>query len=373
MRAYEFIFEAGEPSTDRLVRVVPNIDNLSVGKDGSININHNLDLKSLRNTSHWTQNSVVGSHEMGDWSKAGYAIVADPKEIKNPLLGARPEDTWYALDKNKQLNVGRPTILAPKDAPVPKGINVVRYEGDRNAALQQHFASQNLPFRGETGRNNLAGVDMNQYHQIGQEFARKYGSPKTTLDSHMNTVHSRAEGTVGSIQDQLNAAKQSGQKYVTTDSKSQIPVWQHAQNQIRSMKDDIRNYVKNNPEAAKFEKEYWRNVVGSLKQSAADAEAMRLADKNRTGSFKNLPGPKPIPGPPPLPAPPPPPSSPPKSPMSLKTTGMKGGGGGGRTNLPPDIAAMYQLDSFGGGQLGADIDYPINLMKAEKAARALKK
>jgi hypothetical protein len=61
--------------------------------------------------------------------------------------------------------------------------------------------------------------------------------------------------------------------------------------------------------------------------------------------------------------------------VSQSNKGVRGGGGGGGygADIPPDIAAMYQLDSFGGGQLGADIDYPINLMKAEKAARALKK
>lgn len=342
MRANEFIIEAEEnTSTDRLVRVVPSVDNLSVSKDGSVNINHNLDPNSLRNTSHWTQNSVVGNHEMGDWSKSGYAIIADPKEIKHPLLGARPEDTWYALDKNKQLNIGKnATVLAPKDAPVPKGVNVVRYEGDRNAAIQQHFANQNILFHGETGRNNLPGVDMKQYTQIGQEFAKKYGNSKTTLDQHMNTVHSRAEGTVGSIQDQINAAKQSGQKYVTADSKAQIPVWQDAQNKIRSMKDDIKNYAKTNPEAAKFEREHWGKVVNSLKQSAADAEEMRLTDKNRRGSFKNLSGAKPIPGPPPLP----------------KISVPKGGGGSGGTT-GDGVIDTRSMD------LGADLDTKALMMR----------
>lgn len=315
MRAHEFIREDATDPGDRVVRVVPNIDNLSVDKSGAVSINHNLDPTSLRNTSHWTQNSVVGSHEMGDWDKAGYAIIANPREIKAPLIGARPEDTYYALDKNKQLNIGNPTILAPKDAPVPKGVNVIRYEGDRNTAIQQHFANQNLPYYGQTGRNNLPGVDQTTYNQLGQEFANKYHNQgPATLDSHMNTIHSRAEG-VSAIQDQLNQAKATGQKYVTQDNQTTVPVWQDAQNRIVRMRDDIKNYVKDNPAAAKYEKEHWSKVINNLKQSAADAEQLRSADKHfGPGSFKNLPGPKPLSPPPP---PPPRPS-----------------GGGGSSSVP---------------------------------------
>jgi hypothetical protein len=79
--------------------------------------------------------------------------------------------------------------------------------------------------------------------------------------------------------------------------------WEIAQQSIRDNLNDIRSYIKANPEAAKYQKDYWQNIISSHKQLAADAEALRLADKGwgGPGSFKNLPGPKPIPGPPPLP------------------------------------------------------------------------
>jgi hypothetical protein len=97
------VWRKNEPvAADRLVRVAPDISNLIVNKDGTVSIAHGA-INPNRPTSHWTQNAVVGGHELGNWDKAGYAIIADPTHIKAPMLGARPEDTWYALDKNKQL------------------------------------------------------------------------------------------------------------------------------------------------------------------------------------------------------------------------------------------------------------------------------
>lgn len=318
--------------THRLVRVVPHIGNLVRNKDGTISIAHG-DVNPRRNTSHWTQNSVVGSHAMGDWDKAGYTIIADPKQVRAPLLGSRPEDTWYALDKNKQLNIGNPTILAPKGAPVPKGVNVQHYEGDRNAAIQQHFANQNLPYYGQTSNFGLANRSREESTRMGQEFAAKYGNKgPATIDSHQHTVHSRAEDLPSAIRNQLDTSKKTGQKYVRTSSQADIPVWQDTQDKIRSLHKDIKDYVKSNPVAARYEKDYWKTVVGDLKQSAADAEQMRLADKRNLGSFTNLPGSKPL-------SPPPPPPNP-----TLAISKQGGGSGGTSFTDTRDLQLGAELD-----------------------------
>jgi len=305
-----------QPPADRLVRVQPSIDNLIVNKDGTVSIAHGV-TNPNRPTSHWTQNSVVGSHEMGDWDKSGYAIIADPRYVKAPMLGARPEDTWYALDKNKQLNIGQPTILAPKGAPVPKGMNVLHYDDTggaaaRNAAIQQTLQSQGAPYRGVTGKFGLADVDDRTNQELAKTFASKYHNKgPATMEPHLGSIHSRIEGggrfedprSLTAIRDRIDAAKQGEKLARMPGSKIDMTNWEIAQQSIRDNLNDIRSYIKANPEAAKYQKDYWQNIISSHKQLAADAEALRLADKGwgGPGSFKNLPGPKPIPGPPPLP------------------------------------------------------------------------
>jgi hypothetical protein len=294
-----------QPPADRLVRVQPSIDNLIVNKDGTVSIDHRAS-NAKRNTSHWTQNSVVGSHEMGNWDADAYAIIADPTHIKAPMVGAKPEDTFYTLDKSRKLNIGRPTILAPKGAPVPKGMNVLHYDDTggmtaRNAAVQQTLQSQGAPYRGATKKFGYDPniVDPADYEKIGQSFADKYGnkgpatSPGGWERQHDATIHSDAESTAGILQGVVDRTKaRVGRENKTRnylaprDDGVLVPIWElpHIDNRSINFKKKLADYFEKHPETAEYERNYWAQQLGSINRSEKEIEKLKSAHYRQTGA-----------------------------------------------------------------------------------------
>lgn len=282
MRVIDIIKEADvQPAGEyRLVRVVPAIDNIIREPDGTLSIRQQTG--STRNSIHWTMNSTVGSHTLGNWDNAGYVVIADPKQIKAPLLGARPDDTWYALDKNRKLNIGKATILAPQGASVPPGIPVQYYSGDRSQAVKQVLNKQGVQYMGATGATGVGGLDINQFGKMGRDFAAKHSNQGPgTLDSHMNTLHSQAEGKLAGINYAIDKM-QSGQKYIQLDTKAEVPYTTHTQQEIKDFKQSIADYQKQNPKTAAYELDYWSRINQQLDQASKQidiVDAKLQADK----------------------------------------------------------------------------------------------
>jgi hypothetical protein len=352
MRAREFIKEDEQPTGEyRLIRVVPSVDNIVREPDGTLSIRQQQG--STRGTVHWTVNSTVGSHTLGNWDKSGFVIIADPKEIKAPLLGARPDDTWYALDKNSKLNIGKATILAPQGADVPKGLPVEYYSSDRNQAVKQELTKQGVRYMGTTGATGVGGLDINQFGKMGKDFAARYGNQgPATLDSHMNTLHSRAEGKLAGINYAIDKMK-SGQELIKLSSQADVPYTTHTQQEIRDFKQSIADYQKQNPKAAAYEANYWTKINQQLDQASKQIDvldakfqvdkAARIAARKKAS----------------VPPPPPPPTAP-KPPLSTKSLNMRGPGG-----LTGDSDALLSPDY----SMGLDPSYELTRRKFTRGSR----
>ena len=257
----------------RLVRVVPSIDNLVREPDGTISIQQQEG--SNRSSIHWTMNSTVGSHTLGNWDKSSIVIIANPKEIRAPLLGARPDDTWYALDKNNKLNIGKATILAPQGSSVPPGIPVQYYSGDRNQAVKQALNKQGVTFLGTTGATGVGNLDQNQFNKMGKDFAAKHAQPGSpaSLDSHMNTIHSRGEGKLSGINYAIDKMK-SGEMYTKLSSQADVYYPDNTREDIARFKQEIADYQKKNPQAAQYEAVYWKRINTELDQASRQVDAL---------------------------------------------------------------------------------------------------
>jgi len=352
MKILEVIEPAG--TEYRLVRVVPSINNLVLEPNGTISIRQQEG--SSRNSIHWTMNSTVGSHTLGNWDKAGIVIIADPKEIRAPLLGARPDDTWYALDKNNKLNIGHAKILVPAGTEVPKGIPVEQYTGDRNQAVKQALNKQGVKFLGTTGASGVGNLSINQFGDMGKDFAKKHGTPGSpaTLDSHMNTLHSRAEGKLSGINYAIDKM-QSGQERIQLGNRSEMPYTTHTQEEIARFKQEIAQYQKQHPQAAQYEAAYWKRINTELDQASRQVDALdakfqadrqaRIAARKQAQADANKPPP------------------PPNKPLSMADLKGKGKTGGGSNN---DISSPDY-------SMGLDPSYGLQQMKRDQMDRVLKK
>ena len=263
MKIIDIIKEDEQPTGEyRLIRVVPSVDNIVREPDGTLSIRQQQG--SSRGTVHWTMNSTVGSHTLGNWDKSGFVIIADPKDIKAPLLGARPDDTWYALDKNNKLNIGRAQILAPQGAEVPKGLPVNYYSGDRSQAVKQALTKQGVHYMGITGAQGAGDLSFNDFHKMGRDFAAKHGNqgPGST-DLHMNTLHSRAEGVVKGVNYRIDQMK-AGKEFEADFNRRDIYQPTEAREFIDRFRKDLAKYQRQNPKAAAYEADYFNKINREL-------------------------------------------------------------------------------------------------------------
>lgn len=155
-----------------LVRVVPSFVGITSNENGEI-IFHRDDTRkrpddvgnefaSLRKTIHFVVNGVVGDHAFNSWDNAGIVIIADPKQIKGKPQVTRLEDTWYMVDRNNELNVGRATIL------IPNGMNIP--DDMRNASIKTYSGSSHDAVKSILNRE---GIEMLRIGAHGAESESK--------------------------------------------------------------------------------------------------------------------------------------------------------------------------------------------------------
>jgi hypothetical protein len=289
MRAKEFIFEKVGFDTDniRLVRVQPDLNGIGHDQHGIFIYRYG---DSDRNTIHFVVNGVVAGHEMGNWDNAVVAIIANPKEIKAPMSGARLEDTWYNVDKDGKLYIGKAVILVPQGMDNPNKLPIEFYSGDRNQAVFQYLQSQGIdPL--DIGRNSVAELDMTDYSDTVNDIIMKYGAAgETTQDQHFNTFDSHLEGSVKRLSLALKSAKTESYRF-TNNQSVEVNYTDWVRETITDIIKQLDDYIRKNPKIAAHASAYHQKVRSQLQQLAKQSQEIDKRYEN-SGFLLIVPGQK---------------------------------------------------------------------------------
>ena len=145
----------------KLVRVVKSLENSEINGDQFI-LHKASDNQSasLRNTLHFTLNTVVQDHAYGTFSDSRYAVIADLKETadQNKIVGLNEVDTFF-WQNEKGTSLNKPTLLIPDNDTSSldrfSAFNTVVYKSDEDAkqnfnnltqAIKENFQANKLPF-----------------------------------------------------------------------------------------------------------------------------------------------------------------------------------------------------------------------------------
>ena len=126
----------------RLIRVIPSFAGVTSNKSGDIIFHRNESRKRVadeghklataRKTIHFAVNGIVGDHAFNTWENAGIVIIADPAHIHTKPQVTRLEDTWYLVDRNDELNIGKALVFVPDGVDIPedmKNAEIKTYSG----------------------------------------------------------------------------------------------------------------------------------------------------------------------------------------------------------------------------------------------------
>ena len=143
----------------RYVRVQDDLHGMAVDEAGNVLMACNP--SATRNTMHFAINGVVGDHAYGRFNlhpdgalKGKVVVIADPEQMGTPA-GFNQVDTWFrmgaTLDEHgalqRQLDVGRATVVVPHGMDIPAGMNAVFYDGTiegRDEAVAQTLSQQRI-------------------------------------------------------------------------------------------------------------------------------------------------------------------------------------------------------------------------------------
>ena len=208
----------------KLVRVVKSLENSEINGDQFI-LHKASDNQSasLRNTLHFTLNTVVQDHAYGTFSDSKYAVIADLKETanQNKIVGLNEVDTFFWQNENGT-SLNKPTLFIPDNdtSSLDKysAFNTVVYKSDEDAkqnfinltqAVKENFQANNLPFHtpsnwGWSGKPSPSTQDFEALEQhLGAAglVDRHDGSVFSTMESLKSRVQILAED-LSSVKDQ---------------------------------------------------------------------------------------------------------------------------------------------------------------------------
>ena len=208
----------------KLVRVVKSLENSEINGDQFI-LHKASDNQSasLRNTLHFTLNTVVQDHAYGTFSDSRYAVIADLKETadQNKIVGLNEVDTFF-WQNEKGTSLNKPTLFIPDNdtSSLDKysAFNTVVYKSDEDAkqnfnnltqAIKENFQANNLPFHtpsnwGWSGKPSASTQDFEALEQhLGAAglVDRHDGSVYSTMESLKSRVQILAED-LSSVKDQ---------------------------------------------------------------------------------------------------------------------------------------------------------------------------
>lgn len=215
----------------KLVRVVKNIDNFKADGDNLIIGQNPNKGESIRNTLHFTLNTVVQDHadSKGQFSESKYAIVADLKETadNNKIHGLSPVDTFFW---GEDLKVKQPTIFMPAgDQKIDQYSNqfeVIQYpkadtkqENYKNLgdAIKDYFEQKQLPFK-EASLWNWSGHGITPDEEQ-KKLSQYLGSTEMLPKSHDSSLDRQIESANAS----LVVIKQDMEQIKTENDVSKLP------------------------------------------------------------------------------------------------------------------------------------------------------
>lgn len=189
----------------KLVRVVKSLENSGIsGNQLIIKKLADEQSASLRNTLHFTLNSVVQDHAYGTFSESRYAVIADLKETskQNKLVGLNEVDTFF-WQKESGTALNNPTIFIPDTdkASLDKfsAFNTITYKSDEDPkqnfqnltqAVKENFQANNLPFHSPSNWGWAGKPQPDKYEFNALE--RHLGA-SNLVDRHDGSVYAEME------------------------------------------------------------------------------------------------------------------------------------------------------------------------------------
>lgn len=246
-----------------LVRVQDALHGAAVGEKGLYLPYVRTDaFGTMRNTSHWSVNSIVADHAYGRFNegpdgtlKGRVVIIADPREMPAPA-GLGQVDTWFRMDAERAadgslrrgIHVGPGAIIvAPPDVAVPEGVSVVRYEGgkaERDTAVSDVIRSRSLEVEqptmwGWAGKGNssdwAAGIARQYYPE---------SAALIHLGAHGNSPDEAIES--GSRTEALLEQFGADRLYTRTDG-VQVPMYEVITDQLASQRTALAEMLESLP------------------------------------------------------------------------------------------------------------------------------
>lgn len=208
----------------KLVRVVKSLENSEINGDQFVlHKASNNQSASLRNTLHFTLNTVVQDHAYGTFSNSKYAVIADLKETanQNKIVGLNEVDTFF-WQNEKGTSLNKPTLFIPDNDQSSidrfSAFNTVVYKSDEDAnqnfinltqAVKENFQANNLPFHtpsnwGWSGKPLPSTQDfkaLEQHLGAANLVDRHDGSVYSTMESLKSRVQILVED-LSSVKDQ---------------------------------------------------------------------------------------------------------------------------------------------------------------------------
>lgn len=206
----------------KLVRVVKSLENSEINGDQFI-LHKASDNQSasLRNTLHFTLNTVVQDHAYGTFSDSRYAVIADLKETadQNKIVGLNEVDTFF-WQNEKGTSLNKPTLFIPDNdtSSLDKfsGFNTVAYKSDEDAkqnfnnltqAIKENFQANKLPFH-SPGNWGWSGKQLPKHQEF--KALEQYLGATNLADRHDGSVYSTMESLKSRVQilvEDINAVK----------------------------------------------------------------------------------------------------------------------------------------------------------------------
>ena len=99
-----------------ITNYLPSDDKIKTAKEKGVIANYKgYDIKNSRDTTHFTINGTVTSHDRGNWDKRKYAVIIRGNDFVNNngknIVTVRPEDTWI----DGSANIKNAIILCPRN------------------------------------------------------------------------------------------------------------------------------------------------------------------------------------------------------------------------------------------------------------------
>lgn len=237
-----------------LVRAQDGFQDASV-RHGDLNLFRN---SAQSNTFHFTINAV-GSPGFYGADKGESVIVAPLKDVlSNGQVpsGFGVADTWINAYSDRSIKVPRATVIAPADARVPLGVDVIRYErggnqaetiSARDDAVAKFFEGKGAVLH-KVGSDQWAGasVSRTEYRDLLKAVVGEEVADKVFLGRHANSYDAQLKDLLTS-KTGLEAAASKGARHWMADTGAQMPISARLEQLDMQIGDSLMNAIKDAP------------------------------------------------------------------------------------------------------------------------------